>query len=85
MASGQIQSDGKFVMSTYEHGDGVQVGSHAVVVNEVPPDEFSGMPAERRVRIPQRYASAGTSGLTIDVKSGEDNFLELKLTSEEKR
>ena len=81
MASGEIQSDGTFVLSTYEQGDGAQVGTHPVVVNEVPPDEFADVPEERRVRIPTRYTSAGTSGLTVDVKSDEDNFLELKLTS----
>jgi hypothetical protein len=81
MASGAIQADGTFVLSTYEEGDGVQIGTHPVVVNEVPPDEFANVPPERRVRIPTRYARAGTSGLSIDVISGEDNFKELKLTS----
>jgi hypothetical protein len=81
MASGRIQPDGTFVLSTYDEGDGAQVGMHPVIVNELPPDEFSPAPAEVRVPIPTRYTSAGTSGLTIDVKPGEDNYLELNLTS----
>ena len=81
MASGKIQPDGTFVLSTYDEGDGAQVGTHPVVVNEVPPDEFSSVPAQNRVPIPARYASAGTSGLQVTVKPGEENVLELNLTT----
>ena len=81
MASGKIQPDGTFVLSTYEEGDGAQVGTHPVVVNEVPPDEFSSVPARNRVPIPSRYASAGTSGLQVTVQSGEENVLDLQLTT----
>jgi hypothetical protein len=81
MASGKIQPDGTFVLSTYEEGDGAQVGTHPIVVNEVPPDEFSSVPAQDRVPIPARYASAGSSGLQVIVKPGEENVLELKLTT----
>jgi hypothetical protein len=81
MASGRIQPDGTFVMTTYDEGDGVQVGTHPVIVNELPPDEFSPVPAQERVPIPTRYTSAGTSGLTVDVKPDEDHFLELNLTT----
>ena len=48
MASGKIQPDGTFVMTTYDEGDGVQVGTHPVIVNELPPDEFS--PVRRTAR-----------------------------------
>ena len=85
MASGQIEPDGTFILTTYDHGDGAQLGAHPVVVNEVPPDEFSAVPREQRVRIPSRYASAGTSGLTVDVKPGQENFLDLKLTTQEEK
>jgi hypothetical protein len=81
MASGRIQPDGSFVMTTYDEGDGVQVGTHPVIVNELPPDEFSPVPADERVPIPTRYTSAGTSGLTVVVKPDEDNFLELNLAT----
>jgi hypothetical protein len=81
MASGRIQPDGTFVMTTYDEGDGVQVGTHPVIVNELPPDEFAPASNQKRVPIPTRYTSAGTSGLTVDVKPDEDNILELNLTS----
>jgi hypothetical protein len=82
MASGKIQPDGTFVLTTYDEGDGAQVGSHPVVVNEVPPDEFSSVPPEQRVSIPSRYGTAGTSGLRVTVKPGEENVLELELSSQ---
>jgi hypothetical protein len=82
MASGKIELDGTFVLSTYEDGDGAQVGTHPVIVNEVPPDEFSPN-TDERVPIPPRYTSAGTSELTVDVQLGEDNVLELKLTTKQ--
>lgn len=77
MATGKIEPDGTFEMTTYSPGDGVQVGSQRVIVTPVPPDET----AEKRVPIPTRYQSAGTSGLTIEVKPGEEHTLDLKLTT----
>ena len=82
MASGKIQPDGTFILTTYNEGDGAQVGTHPVILNEIPSDEFSPIPKEERVPIPTRYQSAGTSGLTVEVKPGEDNYLELTLTTE---
>ena len=82
MTSGEIEPDGTFVLTTYRHGDGAQLGTHPVVVQEVPPDEFSSGAEKRRVPIPRRYTIAGTSGLTIDVKNDEENYAELKLTTE---
>jgi hypothetical protein len=80
MASGRVNEDGTFVLTTYDEGDGAQVGTHPVIVNPVPLDEF--MPkGQKRVPIPERYTRAGTSGFTIDVKPGEDNYIELNLTS----
>jgi hypothetical protein len=68
-------------MTTYSPGDGVQTGSQRVIVTPAPGDE----PVAKRVPIPQRYQQAGTSGLTIDVKPGEDHVLDLKLTTEEQK
>lgn len=81
MASGKLRPDGTFELTTYKEGDGAQVGTHPVVVNEVPPDELSSIPTQNRVPIPARYATAGTSGLQVIVKPGEDNVLDLNLTT----
>ncbi len=79
-AKGAIQSDGTFVLGTYESADGAQVGTHSVTVSPIPQDEGAG----RRVRvaIPRKYSRAKSSGLTFEVKPGEDNNLELALSSE---
>jgi hypothetical protein len=82
-SSGTIQPDGTFTMSTYEQGDGAQVGTHPVVVNPVPPDEYQAGP--KPIPIPERYSRAGTSGFTFEVKPGEDNFLEINLTTKEQK
>ncbi len=76
-ARGRIQSDGTFVLSTYDKGDGAQVGTHPVIISPVPPDEA----AERRVVIPARYTRSGTSGLSVEVKPGVENVLDIVLTS----
>lgn len=83
MASGKIRPDGTFVLTTYKDGDGAQIGTHPVIVNEVPPDEFSTVPRDQRVRIPKRYTAAGTSGLQIEVKPDEENVLNLQLKTKE--
>jgi hypothetical protein len=83
-SSGEIQPDGTFEMSTYQSGDGAQVGSHPVVITPVPQD-VAIPPGGNRVPIPERYQRAGTSGLTADVKPGEDNEVEFKLTTEEQK
>jgi hypothetical protein len=83
-SSGEVQPDGTFEMSTYQPGDGAQVGSHPVVVTPVPQD-VAIPPGAKRVPIPERYQRAGTSGLTAEVKPGEDNSVELTLTTEQKQ
>lgn len=81
MGRGAIQSDGTFVIGTYKDADGAQVGSHTVVVKQVPRDEGGGK--KNRVPIPKRYGKSNTSGLSIDIKPGEQNELILKLTTKE--
>ncbi len=85
MASARIEPDGSFVFMTYRKGDGVQVGTHPVTVSEVPRDEYSSVPPELRVAIPERYKSAGTSGLMVEVKAGEKKVVKFEMFREEKR
>jgi hypothetical protein len=82
-SSGEIRADGTFVMSTYEPGDGAQVGTHPVVITPIPQDEYHAGP--RPVPVPERYHRAGTSGFTAEIKPGKDNYIELKLTTEEQK
>jgi hypothetical protein len=85
-ASGRIQSDGSYVLGTYEESDGALIGKHQVAIIAVQTDPDA--PGEGRMLtnpkvkplIPKRYMSAGTSKLTFEVKPG-DNPADFDLTS----
>ncbi|TWU27584.1 carboxypeptidase regulatory-like domain-containing protein [Bythopirellula polymerisocia] len=81
MAKGSIQEDGTFVMSTYDEGDGVQVGEHPVIVTPIPAGEGTPRPKGRATEIPPKYMKASSSGLTINVQPGDSNQLNLELSS----
>jgi hypothetical protein len=84
---GELDSEGRFVLSTYGDKDGAIVGRHSVTVisqtGENDSEHFE-RPPTRPIRslIPPRYADKTTSGLEIDVKSGSPNEVELALTSD---
>jgi hypothetical protein len=84
-ASGVIQPDGTFVMETMGGSDGVVIGQHSVAIvafeggSTGRPDPAAPR-APAKALVPERYLAAGTSGLTFEVKPG-DNHAEFKLTS----
>lgn len=82
MAKGLIQEDGTFELSTYNEGDGAQVGKHPTVVAALPRDELDANQKQQRVAVPRRYSQARTSGLIVEVQAGENNEVELVLSSE---
>jgi hypothetical protein len=66
-ATGAIQPDGTFVLTTYTKDDGAVVGKHRVMVDS--PDKT----------VPAKYAGPGTSKLEIEVSSGKNDYpIELK-------
>src|SRR5262245_19555656 len=78
MATGRIQSDGSFEMTTYSPGDGAAVGRHQVIVIPRPAQIVDEIAEEKKGStavspIPNKYGSASTSGLQYDVKRGESN------------
>ncbi|GAB6167384.1 hypothetical protein JCM19992_33840 [Thermostilla marina] len=83
-ATGVTDAQGRFVLQTYEPGDGVQVGMCAVAVtkekenpNAPPVEEGEIVPIEYET--PPLYASPKTSGITINVQPGmEPVTIELK-------
>ena len=81
-AKGLIQNDGTFTLSTYRDGDGAKVGTHPVVITAIPRDELDAEGKGLRVPVPQRYARAVTSGLTLEVKAGTKNEVEFALNSQ---
>jgi len=74
-ARATIQSDGTFVLSTYEEGDGAVIGTHKVRITcyESQNPDAAQVDSEKEVAsgrnlIPQRYASYGTSKETREIK-----------------
>ena len=77
-ASGDIQPDGTFSLSTYKIGDGAVVGRHKVRITcyefqrpGVGLDKDSApMPTFGKLFIPKKYTTIYTSGLEVDVELG---------------
>jgi len=92
-ATGAIQPDGSFRMTTRGEGDGVPVGKCKVRIvcfaNQDPsakhtpakgdPPRGEGL-ALGAPLIPKKYLSSATSGITVEVKPGENKPLLLELT-----
>ena len=71
-ASGPIQPDGSFVLTTRRSGDGVVPGHHRVIVTD------TGIKSSRDT-LARKWASAAASGLTADVDAEHAEFrLDLK-------
>lgn len=84
MASGVIDEDGAFELSTYEPGDGAPVGPADVTVSATV-DDPGATNVERGVGvrwvIPERFSSED-SGLECEVRPGEDNVFRIELQSD---
>jgi len=82
-ATGILQPDGTFTLSTYRPNDGAVLGKHTVTVISAEPVEGAaeGIDAEMRWLVPRRYSDPGTSGLTFEVTPGGPNRAVLELTT----
>jgi hypothetical protein len=81
-ARGTIDAEGNFSLSTSDLGVGANPGRHQVAVIAVEESDNPSPEAPRRSLIPQKYSSAETSGLFIDVKPGEMQPVVLELSSQ---
>lgn len=84
MALGDIGPDGEFTLTTSTPGDGAQVGFHkvSVVCVDAPPfDPKNPVPTTVKWLIPEKYGVEQTSGLTAEVKEGEENIIQFDLQS----
>ncbi len=86
-ATDRIKADGSFDLSVRFPGDGAIVGMNKVWFSYDPqlPEEVPGMetglaPPPAKVKLPEKYLSADSSGITVDVPAGglTDHKLELK-------
>ncbi len=67
MATGELQADGTFVLTTYENGDGAVVGQHRVY--------FTGTSSNpKKELVPQKYTTPDGSKLTADVDPDHTEF-----------
>jgi hypothetical protein len=74
-ASGDVEPDGTFKVSTYGHNDGAVPGRHQVAIS--PPASPPDAPPPKPI-LPKKYNDFGTSGLTVEIKPGANN-IELEL------
>ena len=75
-ASGDINKDGAFKVSTYSANDGAVPGHHLVCLAR--PEPLPDQPPPKPI-IPAKYTDFATSGLTADIKAGQTNNVEFTL------
>jgi hypothetical protein len=92
-ASGRIQSDGSFILTTFNNGDGVVPGEYSIIVYAYEPH-----PGEPKTRaeheavakaggvkrgfvIPEKYVNPKTSGLSDTVNAEHSGFKRVELSS----
>jgi hypothetical protein len=78
IASGKIEQDGSFRLSTYRNGDGAVAGRHRAIIVQMVNTEH--LPLEKHhhvLDIHPRYARYETSGLEFTIKAGGQNDLEI--------
>ncbi|TWT97541.1 hypothetical protein Pla108_16930 [Botrimarina colliarenosi] len=85
-AHGELDSEGRFTLKTYEPGDGAIVGEHQIAVvsmTEDDPSEHFERPPSKPIKslVPDRYANSATSGFTFDVKADQSNEIQLEMVS----
>lgn len=80
-ARGSIDTDGHFVLTTYDSGDGAVAGTHdCVVVQMVMVEEIPNFRPSTEGIIHPRFGSYSSSGLVVEVAQGDSN--DLKVTVE---
>jgi hypothetical protein len=70
-AGGQLDSEGKFVLTLYEKGDGVPEGKYRVAVTGV---EYIGETAQKW-HAPKRYSSVETSELKVNIDGPQEDLV----------
>lgn len=77
-ASGTIQKDGSYTLTTFRDGDGAVLGKHRIMVSAVKEVKNEGDPVVPLT--PPKYSNENTSGLEADIIKG-DNVVDLRLNS----
>jgi hypothetical protein len=86
-ATGEIQPDGSFTLTTYRKGDGAVLGQHTVVIVAME-DMSTRLPEARNPLpppiVPEKYSSLATTDLRREVKD-EVNQFTFDLVDEKKK
>jgi hypothetical protein len=76
-ASGEIQPDGSYTLTTFKTGDGAIEGAYKVVIVAMQ-DQSNRLPEDRNplpaTIVPDKYTSIATTDLRAEVKAGENTF-----------
>jgi hypothetical protein len=76
--SAEADEYGQFTVSTYKEHDGAPAGEYAVTIVWLPKG-YTG-PLEKGNKLPGKYASKETSGLTATIVAGDNNLPPFLLT-----
>jgi hypothetical protein len=84
-AFGTTDANGEYKLSTFGEEDGAEPGMHTVTLASTAEIPMPGTPeaaqaANQPPPFPPKYSDAATSGLSKEVKKGEDNEINLDLT-----
>lgn len=75
-ARGEIGTDGRFVLTTFDDGDGAVAGMHdCVVVQFVMVEDVANYQPSTEGVVHQRFGSYATSGLECTISEADDNDL----------
>jgi hypothetical protein len=78
IASGIIEEDGSFRLTTVRDGDGAVAGRHRAIVVQVVNTEHIPLEEHHHVLdVHPRYARYETSGLEFTIEPGKQNYLEI--------
>jgi hypothetical protein len=83
-ATGDIQPDGTYTLTTYSAGDGATVGKHRVSIVARAAGQKRAVESEEPLPpslIPEHYADESKSGLDFEVRAGQDNQADFDLKS----
>jgi hypothetical protein len=78
-ATGEIQADGSFQLTTFQPRDGAIAGDHAITLHEKPFEGLGENPIPPPPQIAPKYSSYGTSPLKCTIDAAKQNAIELKI------
>lgn len=80
-ARGDIDSEGNFTLETPDVGPGAAPGLHRVAITAYSSKDLTDPENVGTLLVPERYAFAASSGLSLQVEPKSDNVAVLELTT----